>query len=101
MNPTGLTKSHRPSAARVVRIRLHYYLLRQYLHVLQVHQLAEDHAPAPSFHALSGVLSDPHAVAPLTPLFMHAADRPVAFSWSFVLSALSAKTKLKNQLRPS
>jgi hypothetical protein len=38
MNPTDLTKSHRPSAARVVRIRLHYYLLRQYLHVLQVHK---------------------------------------------------------------
>jgi hypothetical protein len=34
-----------------------------------LHQLAEDHAPAPSsFHALSGVLSDPHAAAPLTPI---------------------------------
>jgi hypothetical protein len=33
MNPADLMKSHRPSPARVVRIRLRYYLLRQYLHV--------------------------------------------------------------------
>ena len=46
MNPTGLTKSHRPSAARVVRIRLHYYLLRQYLHVLQVHKFYRIKCPS-------------------------------------------------------
>jgi hypothetical protein len=38
MNPAGLTKRHRLSAARIVRIRLRYYLLRQYLYALRVHK---------------------------------------------------------------